>query len=175
MSAAPTTYRFPAGSVLSEAVPAGFRRSARAAVVGVGRDDLVRLGSLVLDWQLQRRLGMRVLDAAGQDAPDVHEGLESRLSVPIVTALGVELRLLAPTRVMQVVRTERAIGFVYGTLPGHPVRGEESFVLHLRDDDHVLLELRTLSRAAMPFALARPVARAFQQRYAGRYLRALLP
>lgn len=174
-TAAPTTYGFPPGSVLSDEVPAGFRRTARTTVVGGGERDLQRLGALVLDWQLQRRVGMRVLDAAGQDAAAVREGLESRLSVPLVTAFGAEVRLLAPTRVVRVVRTERTVGFAYGTMPGHPVRGEESFMVQLRDDDRVLLELRTLSRTAFPFALALPLAGAFQERYAARYLQALLP
>ncbi|WP_375400663.1 DUF1990 family protein [uncultured Amnibacterium sp.] len=118
---------------------------------------------------------MRVVDEAGQDAPSVREGLDSRLSVPLVVVSGAEVRLFAPTRVVRVLQTDRTVGFAYGTLPGHPVRGEESFVLHLRDDGHVLLELRTLSRTALPFALALPLARAFQARYAARYLRALLP
>ncbi|WP_375400662.1 hypothetical protein [uncultured Amnibacterium sp.] len=52
MSAAATTYRFTPGTVLTDVTPSGFRRQARAAIIGTGPGDLTRLGAQVLDWQL---------------------------------------------------------------------------------------------------------------------------
>ena len=46
-------------------------------------------------------------------------------------------------------------------------------MLTRRPDDRVELVVRAVSRTSMPFALALPVASAFQRRFTARYLRAL--
>jgi uncharacterized protein (UPF0548 family) len=64
-------------------------------------------------------------------------------------------------------------GFAYGTLAGHPERGEESFVVSLASD-RVTFDVVAFSRPAS--ALARfgaPVARAVQTRVTRRYLSGL--
>ena len=66
------------------------------------------------------------------------------------------------------------VGFGYGTLPGHPESGEESFVVELRPDDSVVLVVQAFSRHAAWFTrLAGPVGHLGQRLITERYLRAL--
>jgi uncharacterized protein (UPF0548 family) len=123
----------------------------------------------MLAWAIQRRSGLQVLDATGRDATSVRNGLEVRLRLPMILGL----HLGAPVRVLEVLDTPTTVGFVYATLPGHPERGEEAFLLQNTPGGTMELELRVLSRPAMPFALAAPVARIIQARYTRRYLKAL--
>ena len=68
------------------------------------------------------------------------------------------------------------VGFAYGTLPGHPERGEELFAVSLGDDDHVRLEVRAFSRPATWWVrLGAPVGRRVQDRITDRYVAALSP
>jgi uncharacterized protein (UPF0548 family) len=145
-------------------LPPGYRHLRVQRTIGVGRAVLARAGRALLDWQVQRSSGARVLAAGG-----VTEGAEAllrfgpgRLSVP------------APVRVVYVVDEPRRIGFAYGTLPGHPVSGEEAFVVELRADDSVVLTVTAFSRPAWwPVRMAGPLAGVGQRLMAERYLRSL--
>jgi uncharacterized protein (UPF0548 family) len=82
----------------------------------------------------------------------------------------------APVRVVYVVDEERRVGFGYGSLAGHPLSGEESFVVEHREDDSVWIVVRSFSRPATWYLrLAAPLLRLKQRRLTKRYLRALLP
>jgi len=73
-----------------------------------------------------------------------------------------------------VVDEPRRQGFAYGTLPGHPERGEESFIVELGDDDTVSLVITAFSRPASLLARATgPIAGLAQHNMTNRYLRAL--
>ncbi len=64
--------------------------------------------------------------------------------------------------------------FAYGTLAGHPERGEELFLVELSDDETVTLEIRAFSRPALWWSrAATPAARLVQRLVTERYLRAL--
>ena len=79
-----------------------------------------------------------------------------------------------PVRVVRVVDEPGRRGFAYGTLPGHPERGEESFVVQLADDGTVFFHLRAFSRPARWFTrLGDPVSRRAQTMIAERYLRSV--
>jgi uncharacterized protein (UPF0548 family) len=68
---------------------------------------------------------------------------------------------------------QRRAGFAHGTLPGHPERGEESFVLHRTDSD-TLSGIRAFSRPARRFSrIGAPVSRLVQRRVTAAYLRAI--
>jgi uncharacterized protein (UPF0548 family) len=172
VTAAPFSHSFPPGTVLTDEDVPGYHREAVSAPVGPAA-ELERLGDLLLSWQLQRRSGIRVLDATGGDAPAVAEGLSVLLDVRLTGIGGLQAKLGAPVRVVTVLRGNDTVGFVYGTLPDHPERGEEAFLLHRRNDE-VVLEIRALSRPAMPYALVAPLARRFQRRATDRYLAALV-
>ena len=66
------------------------------------------------------------------------------------------------------------VGFSYRALPGHPVRGEETFVVH-RDGDTVLLTIRSLTRPAPRgfWRAAYPALLVAQRVARARYVRAL--
>ena len=62
-------------------------------------------------------------------------------------------------------------GFAYGSLPGHPESGEESFLVTLRPDGDVVFTTRVFSRLASPLArLGGPVSRAVQAAALDRYV-----
>jgi uncharacterized protein (UPF0548 family) len=65
-------------------------------------------------------------------------------------------------------------GFAYGTLAGHPERGEEAFVVELTPAGDVRLSIRAFSRPARLIArLGGPAGRAVQRWVTARYVRAL--
>jgi uncharacterized protein (UPF0548 family) len=76
--------------------------------------------------------------------------------------------------VVRVVRAEGRRGFAYGTLPGHPVTGEESFTLTLEPDGAVWLTIEARSRPGHVLVrLGGPLARAVQRFYLYRYAAAI--
>jgi uncharacterized protein (UPF0548 family) len=81
--------------------------------------------------------------------------------------------MLASCRVVWTVDDENSFGFGYGTLPGHPESGEESFVVH-RCGDEVTFEINAISRPRHPLAkLGGPITRALQVQATKRYLTAM--
>ena len=65
-------------------------------------------------------------------------------------------------------------GFAYGTLSGHPVSGEEAFIVDRHPDDSVWLTIRSLTQPTEGAWRAVGPAVALAQRcYRRRYLRAL--
>src|SRR5699024_637118 len=79
-----------------------------------------------------------------------------------------------PSRVIDVFETTRRCGFTYGTKPGHPITGEESFILIRTPDDRVFLVLRSVSRAGAGIGrLGAPPGRLARGSYRRRYGRAL--
>jgi uncharacterized protein (UPF0548 family) len=84
------------------------------------------------------------------------------------------VRVHAPARVVYVVDEPTRRGFAYGTLPGHPEDGEESFVVERADDGSVWIVIRAFSRPSRWYWwLVAPVLRLTQEFYTRRYLRAL--
>lgn len=68
-----------------------------------------------------------------------------------------------------------ARGFAYGSLLGHPERGEESFTVTLADDGAVRLTVVAFSTPARWFSrLGAPVTRVVQARIIDKYLTALV-
>lgn len=145
-------------------LPPGYRHLRVRRTIGVGRDVFARAAAALLDWQVQRRSGARVLAAGG-----VTEGAEALLRF----GPG-RLSVSAPVRVVYVVDEPRRSGFAYGTLPGHPVSGEEAFVVELQADDSVVLSVTAFSRPARwAVRVAGPLAGVGQRLMAERYLRSL--
>ncbi|WP_431928899.1 DUF1990 family protein [Amycolatopsis tucumanensis] len=146
-------------------LPAGYHHLRRRAVIGRGRDRFEEAAVALLAWGVQHRAGLRV-QASGET---VAEG-----AVALVH-LGVgPVRIAAPVRVVYVVDESARRGFAYGTLPGHPVAGEEAFVVDLAPDGTVTFTVTAFSRPASLLArLAGPAGRAVQSWMTRRYLRAL--
>ncbi len=144
--------------------PADHRRAEITTTIGRGDAAFARAAHDVLRWKVKTRSGF----AVPADGP-VEPG--QRLTVTARVA-GVTVR--EPVEVVDVVRTAERVGFSYRPLPGHPVRGEEAFVVH-RDGDAVLLTIRSLTRAAPsgPWRALFPVLLLAQRVARARYLRAL--
>jgi uncharacterized protein (UPF0548 family) len=147
-----------AGATRDGPLPGGYRHLRHRTRLGAGVFDAA--GEAVLTFAMHRAAGARVEASAPRAAP----------GVSVTVGLGVgRLRLPAPCRVVWAVADERRIGFGYGTLPGHPERGEESFVVERADDGVAWLVITAFSRPARWFTrLAGPVGVAFQKAYARR-------
>jgi uncharacterized protein (UPF0548 family) len=122
----------------------------------------------VLSWRLHRVAGVRMRT----DAPRATGG------VLVTAGLGLgPVRLWGPCQVVWSEDSATLAGFGYGTLPGHPERGEEAFVVGREDDGTVWFEVRAFSVPDRWFTRAGgPAVRFVQHTYAwwlGRTLRRL--
>ncbi|WP_019179729.1 DUF1990 family protein [Microbacterium yannicii] len=141
-----------------------FRRWEGSTVLGRGGRVWDWARAEVLRWGVKTRSGFRVTP----------EGAAADGDRPLITAHAFGLSIKEPVEVVAVVETPDRVGFAYRTLPGHPISGEEAFIVH-RASDEVTLTIRSLTRpgdsprwrAAYPALL---VAQAVARR---RYLRAL--
>jgi uncharacterized protein (UPF0548 family) len=76
--------------------------------------------------------------------------------------------------VVAVVNQPTRCGFSYGTLDGHPVSGEEAFIVHRGPDGEVWLTLRSLTHASRGrWQWAFPILLIAQKCYRRRYRQAL--
>lgn len=117
------------GATLRGERPAGYRHASwRWRVVAhASDDDAAALGDDLLTWRVPRAAGVRV-DADGP----------ARAGTRVVSRPGLgPVRLAAPCVVVAVDRAECHTAFAYGTLPGHPFRGEELFAVE-RDAEGTL-------------------------------------
>ena len=114
---------------------------------------------------MHRRAGLQVRTSDGS----VVQGAFAVLRLG-ARHLGVD----APVRVVYVLDEPSRKGFAYGTLPGHPERGEEAFVIELHHDCAVTFAITAFSRPATLLArFGGPISRAIQSRVTNRYLRAV--
>ncbi len=142
----------------------GFRRWERTAVLGAGDDVWHWAAAEVLRWGVKTRSGFSVTPTT-----EVTPG-----SRPIILAHPFGLSIREPVEVVDVVDETDRVGFAYRTLAGHPVSGEEAFIVH-RDRDTILLTIRSLTRPAssLPWRLLFPVLLVAQSVARRRYTRAL--
>ncbi|SDS64676.1 Uncharacterized protein, UPF0548 family [Friedmanniella luteola] len=163
LQTAPLTY--PEIGATRGPLPAGYHHQHVSARVGTGRAAFEAAAETLLTWGMHEGAGLtaRVSDRR------VRTGTVAELRL----GLG-PLGLRIPVRVLEVVEDEQRRGFVYGTLPGHPERGEESFAVELAADGAVFFDLVAFSRGGRWFTvLGAPVARAGQYLVTERYLDAV--
>ncbi|UVI35933.1 DUF1990 family protein [Brevibacterium spongiae] len=162
--------------------PDGYRHFESASFVGRGKDTFDRCAEELLHWQVKVRSGFDIEVGERGGSGDRSRSGERGVGPPRVEAgqeptIRVRLgpfRLPEPSRVIDVFETRDRCGFTYATKPGHPVTGEESFILNRTEDDRVFLVLRSVSRAgAGIWLLAEPLVRLAQVIYRRRYSRAL--
>ena len=95
-------------------------------------------------------------------------------SVVLLGAGPPRLQIKAPCRVVYVTSEPARRGFASGTLPGHPERGEEAFIIGQHADGTVTFTITAFSRPATALAKAAgPARRAIQRYVTTRYLQAL--
>ena len=161
---APFTYA-EVGGTRDGALPAGYDHVEREHVVGAGREQFDRASAAVFRWTAQRGAGLRIQASGPASTPG---------TVVLMTAGLRRLGLDIPCRVVWVVDEPDRRGFAYGTLPGHPESGEESFVVALRPGGEVVYELRAFSRPATRLSrLGVPVSRRVQTLALDRYVAAV--
>ncbi|NLV55418.1 MAG: DUF1990 domain-containing protein [Acidimicrobiales bacterium] len=160
--AAPT-YDHVGSTLRSQPVP-GVNRHEQRLAVGRGRADLEAARLALRAWAPQRALGATVSPA----------GVTPDLDATVVLGIGVgPARVRFANRIVVVIDEPDRHGYAYGTLPGHPERGEESFVVGVDRDGTVWATIRTDSEPAGPLGALAPVLRPVQRAAIGRYLSAV--
>jgi uncharacterized protein (UPF0548 family) len=133
--------------------------------VGRGQGAFDAARRAVRSWVPQRALGAEVVPADQLVALDE--------SVVVVLRAG-PFYVIAPNRIVVVIDEPRCFAFAYGTLPGHPERGEESFSVDWRTDDTVRATIRVHAGPAIAAARAMgPLVGVLQGLAVGRYLRSI--
>lgn len=152
--------------------PPGYRRFEETVLVGTGTDHWTFASHAILRWGIKTRSGFTIQGADGTSVTNTVVSPGDRFW--LVAHMG-PLRIKEPVRIVAVVDQPRRKGFAYGTLVGHPVSGEEAFILDLDDDGSVWLTIRSLTRPATGLRRATFPALALAQRwYRRRYLCALI-
>lgn len=142
--------------------PPGYGRLRVRIRLGSGEELYAAAARAVLEWRMHRAMGV-VMDAE-------HGARHAAPGVRVTVGLGAgPLRVRGPCRVVWADRGERRAGWAYGTLPGHPVSGEEAFVVVREADGTVWLDVRAFSRPAVWWVkAAAPLIPLFQRAYARR-------
>lgn len=153
------------GATRDAVLPAGYDTLDRSVVVGSGTAAFQRAAAAVFDWRMQRGVGLRVRATGPAGRPG---------TVVVLTAGLARLGYDIPCRVVWAQTAGDERGFAYGTLPGHPQRGEEAFLVRLEPGGQVVFRLRIFARLATPLArLGGPVSTAVQRLATRRYLAVL--
>ncbi|CAN5758744.1 hypothetical protein BH24ACT2_BH24ACT2_00690 [soil metagenome] len=133
--------------------------------VGVGSADFASARAALRTWVPQRGISA-LIEPQGQP-------VVPGASVLVVLRCG-PFSVVAPDRIVAVIDEPRHFAFAYGTLPGHPERGEESFSVEHRSDDTVWATIRVHAEAATLLARAgAPAVRWLQTAALRRYLAAV--
>lgn len=142
----------------------GYTSWEKSVCVGRGTDHWQWACEQLLRWGVKTRSGFRVTPTIA-----VLVGQE-----PIIRAGAFGFEVFEPVRVVEVIRREHRVGFAYRTLPGHPVRGEECFILERRAEGN-FLTIRSLTQAAdeRPWRTLYPLLLLAQAGARWRYFRAL--
>ncbi|MBM2616542.1 DUF1990 domain-containing protein [Actinoplanes sp. LDG1-06] len=149
------------GATQQEPMPSGYGHVVRDVPIGSGRAAFERAADGLLHWRMHREAGFRVVRADERAA----EGGDVILRFYGMTV---------PCRVVYMLDEENRQGFGYGTLPGHPERGEEAFIVLLTADGEVRFQIRAFSRpATLLTRLGGPFARLAQHYATNRYVKAM--
>jgi len=153
------------GASLVGVEPEGFHHDRYEILLGRGTETFQRAVTGLRTWKAHAAPGFRVFP---------HEEAIST-GVTVVVTLGTRfLALAAPCRIVGVLDEQAQWGFAYGTLPGHPEKGEEAFVVSISPDETVHFEIVAFSRPADPLVrLSGPLGRGIQKGGTNGYLWAL--
>ncbi|MCD0453594.1 DUF1990 domain-containing protein [Actinocorallia sp. API 0066] len=160
------TFTYPeVGATARSPLPDGYAHLYVRKEIGRGEAAYQRASEALMTFAMHRRIPVGVRASA----PRAAEG------VTVTVTLGGVVR--APCEIVWTADGPRRTGWAYGTLPGHPESGEESFLVELHDDGAVTLTVTAFSRPAFaplrPFqALVPPLQRLYALRCAA-VLRAL--
>lgn len=152
------------GATRDARMPDGYRHDRDTTRLGRGDGVFERAVSALREWRVQADVGIEVVP------PDARVG-EHETVVLLIRFAG--LWAVAPCRVVYVEQEPNSFAFAYGTLPGHPEKGEVAFNV-ARDDAGVMFSVTSFSRPADALArAASPVTRRLQRRVTLGYLEAI--
>ena len=151
------------GATLTPSLPPGYRHD-RYELSLPDRPDAFEIAAEGLRrWVAHTSAGLRV---------EPHGAPMEGATVAVAAPLG-PMTAVAVCRVVAVVDESDRFGFAYGTLPGHPESGEETFLVE-RSDSGVTFTIVVFSRPAEVIArLGGPLTRAIQRSTSHRYLNGL--
>ncbi|WP_224763688.1 DUF1990 family protein [Salinibacterium sp. ZJ70] len=180
--------------------PSGYRPFERRIRIGHGEERWEFAWMRVMSWGIQRGAGLRVTpieappeatDAAyipvafDDDGNPIQRATVGEAGEALYTSEGDPILRAGdsgllrapfwpqtfPVRVVYIIDEKDRRGAAFGTLPGHPLSGEELFVVERRPDGSVWFTVRILSRASEGWwRLATPFLRVVQAVYVRRYL-----
>jgi uncharacterized protein (UPF0548 family) len=153
------------GATKGGRLPGGYRHDGYERSLGRGEGVFERAAAAVRAWRAQVGAGVEVFPRGAR------AGDEDTVLL-LVRVLGLWATL--PCRVLYVEEDPERFAFAYGTLPGHPERGEVRFAVERDAAGDVAFRIVSFSRTVDPLArLALPVTRRIQKRVTGRYLDAV--
>jgi uncharacterized protein (UPF0548 family) len=152
----------PVGATLHGELPAGYANGHCTTTLG-GVEVFDRATDGLRNWMAHLGAGLAVAPLA----PPIPGA-----TVGVAAPLG-PISAVALCRVVEVIDEPSRYGFAYGTLPGHPERGEEAFVVE-RTDHETTFSVTVFSQSAELLArLGGPITRRVQRSATARYLAAL--
>jgi uncharacterized protein (UPF0548 family) len=158
------TYDF-VGASLGATAPPGIPTHEDSHVVGHGQEGFDRAVAALRGWRQHRAIGAR----PHPEDPPIEMG-----TTLLVVLRALVVSVVAPCRIVRVVDEPDRFGFAYASLPGHPERGEESFVVERAGDDTVRFRIRVVAEPATPLLRAlTPLVTVAQRLAVRRYLRGL--
>jgi uncharacterized protein (UPF0548 family) len=157
---APFTY--PEVGATAGGSPAGYHHFTRTRILAGA--EFAHAGARLMAWRAHECAGLRVAASSRAEPEAV-----------VLMRLGVgRATLRIPCRVVYVIDEPNRTGFAYGTLPGHPVAGEELFLVQRLHDGRVIFTVKAFSKPATTLArVAGPLTRWGQARMMDRYPRGL--
>src|SRR3954447_953227 len=157
------TYDF-VGATLKGQQPAQYHHDCYEMTLSARRDAFELGVAGIQAWVPHLRAGLRV---------EPHDPPAESATVAVAARVG-GLTTVAPCRIVAVVDEPDRYGFAYGTLPGHPERGEEAFLVERRGDSTVFRLVAYSRPAALLARLGGPVTRRVQVSASHRYLQGLV-
>lgn len=146
-------------------LPAGYVHDRECAELGpFDAAAFDRAAAALTSWRVQAGAGLTVFPG---------DPVQNGDTFALVIRLPVGAYVMAAGRVVFVLDEPDRRGFGYGTLPGHPERGEEAFAV-VRRGDRMFFEITAFSRPRHPLArLGKPVSRRLQRQTTARYIAAM--
>lgn len=136
-------------------LPDGYRHLRRETLLDASLEDAA---DLLMTWGLHERCGLHPRPSAPRAAPGV------KVTLRFAGLLSI------PCQVTWADQTAARAGFGYGSLPGHPERGEAAFLLEPAGERRTRFTLRSFSAPGTPLSrVAAPVARLLQARATDRF------
>lgn len=151
------------GATSAEGFPPGYRHDRREVRIG-SSGDFDRAVQGLAHWAAHKGAGIGIFPT--------DQAVTVGATVLAVVSLGV-VKMVAPCRVVSVVSEADKFSFAYGTLPGHPERGEEAFTVERRSAG-TFFSVRAFSQPAeLLVRLSGPFGRVAQRIATGRYIAAM--